>query len=1061
VRDVSGDVVTGRSTQSLYRTRALVGLASDVWVVNPRSGFPLKLLVAGADGKPRAGEKVKLVLVRRKWVAVASEHADATRYQGKYEDESVATQSLVSAAHALPVHFPLSAGGEYRVDAVLEGATVGATRSVWAYGSDAYGTWDNHARMNLRADRASYRSGETARLYADVPYARAFGLLTLEREGVLEARVLELLGAGTPIEVPLDERRVPNVFASLAVVPSGLGSGNPAAGPPLRIGYQELKVDPEKRRLRVAIEPKTTQARPGDSVDVAVRVSDVEGRPARAEVTLWAADEGVLKLTGYTTPDPFVPAYERHSHQVRTAASLLRWVVSNETDFSEYGGDANGGEGSAFRSRFLGTAFFSKALVTDARGEARVTLPLPDNLTRWRVMAAVADSGERFGAAETSIETSKPLQIEPSLPRFLTRGDALEATVLVHNRTRVQGTVGVSLDVTGAELVGPREQNVELAPGAQAPVRFTVRANTPGAAIANGSLPDARFRATARLGAERDGFDVSIPVHAPTLFQARLVGEGRLEQPQNVAFELPKTAEPGLAELDVAIAPGVLASIGGSLDALIEYPHGCVEQTTSRLIPMVLLEKVLRSSGDPRLSTKEHRSRMEHAVSHVLKHQNDDGGFGLWPDSDSEGFLTAYALFGLFTARDHGYDVPASSLTRGVGYLSQHGADGEDMHGQFAPRETKPFAAYVLAAAKQDDGGLGKRLVEARHALSHFGVGLLGAAFAQRNPAPGGGATDLLGELGRARRKTALGALIAESTSADQRAHADIFEYGRDLRATAAAVRALTLAGRGREADDLIAGILGERRSDGSWGTTYNNLWALHALVDYAERVQGNVSDGRVQITLGGAPVANFVLSKDARYKSFSIPADRLPAPGNGGDLRIMAPAGSPFRFTARLRFASTVAAQAPVDRGFSVTRALFDAKSGAPVKEPRQGQLLRVRLQVTTSEPRNQVALIDRLPAGFEPVDTALVTSASDSNSNSDADSDARGGPSYVWSWRELHDERVTHFADHLQAGTHTVEYLARASRTGTFLRPAPSAEMMYQPDVFGHGAIETIQVR
>ncbi|MGC4087963.1 MAG: hypothetical protein QM756_08710 [Polyangiaceae bacterium] len=201
---------------------------------------------------------------------------------------------------------------------------------------------------------------------------------------------------------------------------------------------------------------------------------------------------------------------------------------------------------------------------------------------------------------------------------------------------------------------------------------------------------------------------------------------------RTLRFELPKSAEPGLGELSVNVAPGVLASMSGSLDALIDYPHGCVEQTTSRLIPMVLLENILRHSGDTRLSGKEHHAKMEAAVRHVLNHQNADGGFGLWPSSPSEGFLTAYALWGLLTARDHGYAVPASSVTAGLAYLARNTTEGGDMHGQFAQQDTPPFAAFVLAAAKQADGGLTKKLLQEQGTLSRFGIGLLGAALAQR-----------------------------------------------------------------------------------------------------------------------------------------------------------------------------------------------------------------------------------------------------------------------------------------------------------------------------------------
>jgi uncharacterized protein YfaS (alpha-2-macroglobulin family) len=196
-------------------------------------------------------------------------------------------------------------------------------------------------------------------------------------------------------------------------------------------------------------------------------------------------------------------------------------------------------------------------------------------------------------------------------------------------------------------------------------------------------------------------------------------------------------------------------------------------------------------------------------------------------------------------------------------------------------------------------------------------------------------------------------------------------------------------------------------------------------------------------------------VTEKARLKTARLGPSELPQPGTRGRLTLTAPKGSSLRFAARLRWASTVSAQKPIDRGFSVKRELVDAQSGAPVTTPSVGQLLRVRLTITTSEARDQVALIDRLPAGFEAVDTALKTSQQDPNASVASPS------SEDWVWRELHDERVTHFADSLSAGTHTAEYLVRATRSGTFLRPALSAEAMYAPDIYGHGAVETVTVK
>jgi hypothetical protein len=138
------------------------------------------------------------------------------------------------------------------------------------------------------------------------------------------------------------------------------------------------------------------------------------------------------------------------------------------------------------------------------------------------------------------------------------------------------------------------------------------------------------------------------------------------------------------------------------------------------------------------------------------------------------------------------------------------------------------------------------------------------------------------------------------------------------------------------------------------------------------------------------------------------------------------------------------------MSHGLTVTRILLDAETGQLVTTPKLGQLLKIQLTLETPRVRRQIAVQDFLPAGLEPIDTALRTSGSH------GDDQVAG----YWSHRELHDERVTFFANYLSAGKHEASFLARATRAGTFVRPAPRAEAMYDPDVFGVGAIETVRV-
>ena len=1034
LEDEAGDSITARKAIPHTRTEALVGVQSKRWVVSPSSGWDLDVVAETPEGKAAPGKLVELELVRRHWVSVAVKERWGTRYSGSYQRTVVTKKHITSEGRPTRVHFDLPGGGDYEVRAKLSGGQYFARESVWAYGAGASGSYDNNPRMSLRADKDGYEPGETATLFVGSPYEKSTALVTVEREGILEARVEQLTSAQTPVQVALRGRHLPNVFASVTVVPRQLGSGgSPAAGVPFRMGYTELKVSPEERRLKVRVEPARKDYRPGEKAQVSVQVHDHRGKPVQAEVTLWAADEGVLMLTGYGTPDPFAPAYKSHPHAVSNATSLTHWMSPDPYDWSGTGGDydvAEDGQG-AFRSRFLGTAFFSKrAVVTNARGEATVEMPLPDNLTRWRVMAAVADSGARFGKAEASFVTNKPLQLVPALPRFLTAGDEVDATFVLHEQSGVGGTAEVDVQVSGGKLQGDAKRTVSLSANSSLPLRFRVKAAKAG---------EVRFRARAKLAGKRDAVEMTLPVHPPANWQRTQLGEGRIDGTQALAVALPKSAEAGFGELSVTLAPGVLASLEGGVDALLEYPHGCVEQTTSRLIPMVLLEDLLKSSGDERLSGQTHKARMDKSIAHVLDHQNHDGGFGLWPSSDSEGFLTAYALWGLTTAKKHGYRVPSVRLERGFAYLKRHVKDGDDMHGQFSSLETIPFASYVLEYAGRGDTELATKLSKKHTALSRFSVGLLGSALAKHDAGP-----TLLGSLQGARAIGPKGgAFIREGEGGGT------FAHGRDLRATAIAVRAHLDAGRPAEAEALVAGVLNRRQKDGSWGTTYNNLWALYALGGYAKERTGD-KPVPVEVKLGGKTLKRLTLTPGSPLKRLSIPARDLPAPGSTTQLELVAPKGSRARFVATLRFVATSQNKKPREHGLKVTRQLLDADTGKAVTQPQRGKVYKVRLTVDSASAREQIALIDRLPAGFEPIDTNLKTSIS-----------ASDGSSWVWVWRELHDERVTFFADRLPAGARSAEYLVRATRTGSFKRPAARAEAMYDPAVWGEGVAEQLVVR
>ncbi len=1022
VTDAADDTTTARTVQRLDRTESFVGVASDRWVVAPREGWDLRVVALDRRGRPRPGQTLELELERGWYNSVAEPGPHGVRYRTSREQTVVARRTVSTTDRPIAVHFDLPGGGDYEVRVRAAGAPAATSARVWAWGDGGSAAAENHPRVELRLDRDGYAPGDVARVHAALPYRTATGLLTVERGGILSARVVELGGGDAPLEVPVLDRYLPNVFVGLALVPRDAAGASPASGSPLRVGYAELSVSPESRRLDVTVEPASPQLEPGESASVKVRVRDHAGKPARAEVTLWAADEGVLMLTGYRTPDPFAPVYARHELDVSTASNLLRWT-SYDPELWEDGGGDGGGAGTALRSRFLSTAFFSRGVVTDGRGEATVRFDLPDNVTRWRVMAVAADAGERFGRGESSVTASKPLQVTPALPRFATEGDLFDAGFLVHNHTGSSATVTVRLAAEGGRILGAAVRELSVADGASLPVRFPLTVGAPGAL---------NLRAEVAGSGARDALALTLPVHDPARVERSVLSEGELAGEVVTEVAVPADARPGSAAIELVTSPSLLASLAPGIESLLEYPYGCAEQKTSRLIPLVVLGDLIEALGIRGFDPRRHRARLEDTLAELERHQTDDGGFGLWVGSEADPFITAYVVFGWLVAQDHGYPVSATRLARGVRYLADGVRRGEPMRGYFSLR-ADPFAGYVLARAGADDGGLLERLASKPAELTRADEAFVAAGLAYRARAGGAtaGLAAILADLQAARQGTSGRATIPERSSGGG------FGTGSELEATALAAHALVVAGRVADAEALVRGVIDARLGDGTWGCTYDNLLAVLAVGDLVAAAPPASGRGEVVASLDGTVRARVKLDSATSVGRVVLGADALPAPGSSATLRIVSPPGARFEHLVSLRYVPLARSQGARSRGYGIERALFDAVSGAPVTQPTVGQLLRVRLTIDTPDARRQVAVTDRLPAGFEAVNARLATEQQRVSAEE----------SWEWASSEVRDERVSFFAHHLSGGTTQAEYLARVSRSGEFVWPAATVESMYQP--------------
>ncbi|MBA3317904.1 MAG: hypothetical protein H0T50_07400, partial [Gemmatimonadales bacterium] len=446
VTDVNRQTVSATASVVVHPAAFYLGVKpeGESWFWSAGKPASVGVIAVRPEGQRVSGVKVEGVVVRREWHQVRRERAGYAELVGEWVSDTVARCALTSAADPRACGFTPPAGGSYIASFRAEDAAgrVALTSLYrWAVGSD-WVPWNDESqfKMDVVPDRTRYAVGDTATILFASPFTGAEAWITLEREGLIEQRRLRIESGTTTLALPITEAFAPNVFVSIVVARGRSARPGPLddpGRPTVRVGYAELRVTPERKRLAVRVAPVAAEYRPGDTARVAVEVHDGSGTGQRSEVTLWAVDEGVLALTGYRTPDPLDLLYRPRGLGMRLASTLT--TVTPQVPEGEKGKRAPGGGGGAdaadiLRSRFQTTAFFLGSLVTNARGQGVASARLPDNLTTFRVMAVAVTAGDRYGSGQSSLLVTRPLVARPALPRFLREGDRFAAGVVVNRR---------------------------------------------------------------------------------------------------------------------------------------------------------------------------------------------------------------------------------------------------------------------------------------------------------------------------------------------------------------------------------------------------------------------------------------------------------------------------------------------------------------------------------------------------------------------------------------------------------------------------------------------------
>jgi uncharacterized protein YfaS (alpha-2-macroglobulin family) len=1069
--DLNGEVQTVSQTSRLWPAAVVVGLRLPGWAAS-RGDARLTAVVLDTEGRPLAGRDVEVVgrvqqtLTTRKRIVggfYAYDNQRSSRELGRLCSGRSDAQGRVHCDITLKDSGEIELVARAKDDA---GRASEAAATLWVVAGDErwWFAQDNDDRIDILPDRRELAPGETARLQVRMPFKQATALVTVEREGVIDARVLTLSGREPIVEVPIPTADAaggrgwaPNVNIGVFVQRGRLreapwwsiftwGWRDPAdwwrafrhegtdwraptaladlAKPSFKFGVAALTVGLAEQRLEVKVTPDKAQYGVRETVKAVVRVSH-GGKPAAgAEIAFAAVDEGLLALARNDSWALLEGLWRPRPWGVETASAGSEVIGRRH-----YGRKAlppgGGGGRNPTRELFDTLLLWRGTVALDANGEARLEVPLNDSLTSFRLVA-IADAGpERFGTGSASVRVSQDLQMLSGLAPLVREGDRVDAGFTLRNSTPRAMTVQAALaGRAGAQAITLAPQTVALAAGAAAEVKWTV--NVPE------GVPRIEWEAAAVEigGAAKDRVKITQAVASPVPVRVWQGTIQPLEGKASLPFAPPEGALPGRGGLQLTLQPSLAAALPGLRRYFETYPYSCLEQKASRAIAL----------GDDKIWAT--------LRGELAGHLDADGLAGYFPPPPGSApggsdRLTAYLLAAAHEAGLAWPDAEREAMLRGL---------ADFVTGRLERRFPAPRA------------DLDVRKLAALEALARHGrvePRMLGSIAYTPAAWP---TSALLDAWSLYEREAALPERAARLAELQRLLRSRLVEGGSTLKfsteteddwwwlmesadgnAARLLLAAITAPGWKDDLPRLVSGHLARQRG-GAWRTTTANLWGVLALEKFAKTFESQPVAGLTQ--LRAVPVQQAV---DWQATPAGASA-ALPWPAGGAPLTAEHQgSGRPWLAVQAL---AAVPLKAPLNAGYRITRSASAVERKAPEAWSR-GDVMRVRLEIDALADMAWVVLSDPLPTG-----AAVLGGGLGRDSLVATRGERREGSAWLAYEERAVDVWRAYYA-WLPRGRHVVEYTLRLSASGRFGLPPSRVEAMYAPESFAELPLPALEVR
>jgi uncharacterized protein YfaS (alpha-2-macroglobulin family) len=1041
VTDASRRSINGSANLVATRGSVIARATSDRYVYTPGQTANVRVSTTDYEGRP-VSTRVRLRFVMRTHEKVEKKENEYDPDYVEREVEIGSTEVTTDKEGYAIFDLPITALGSISIKTVVqhdgkEHTSLGG--SIWVADDDRQ--WPescmgyySQSSIKLVPDKKSYRAGETAHVLALLPTEGANLLVTTELDRVRSARRVHVPGRTVILDVPIEASYAPNVFLSVTFVKEG----------DMFTEDRRLVVPARDKLLDLQIIPNKQEYKPRETASYTILARDADGAPVRdAEVSLGVIDEAIYSLSPDFTTNIREQFYGLRYNSVQTSLSISYSfrgfagelpinIASTKpsyqlADFKNEGDQAQ----PLIRKEFKDTAYWQPAAVTGSDGRATVKFRLPDNLTTWRATARAVTGDTKVGVANSKVISRKDVILRLETPRFLTQGDTVTLSGIVHNYLKEAKSTQISISVNGAQLIGPAQQTVTINQQGEHRVDWQVSVQQTG---------QITLLAKALTNTESDAVQLNLDVVPRGLHETKtekwVTTDDSAEQ--QFSLEIPADADLNSRKLRVEVAPSIAGTLFGALDYLTTYPYGCTEQTMSSFLPNVIVAGTVKDFKSTSIrNSSDLKTKVERGRNRLYAFQHADGGWGWWTDDKSDPFMTAYVVYGLTLAKQAGYEIDDARIERGRQRLQN--IFDSDFDNSPAGNDERAFMAYVLAESGGADNRHIEKLFAQRNDLQPYGRALLALALSRQKMDQR--ALEIAGEIERS-------AQVSKSSAYWQGRSSRLgaSPYGQ-TEGTAMSLKALArIKPRSTLLPLAARWLVSERRNAYFWNSTRDTAFAIFGLIDYVKISRELTPAYDLEVYVNGETVIAEHVSDASAARTFVLTRKGSEV-GATNHIRIVKRGKGSLYFSSAVEYYTNdenVAARGSSD--LNVTREYYRLKiepdeyklkwTVVPLAgEIRSGDLLVVKVRVT-GQPGRHVMLEDPIPSGAEQLEAVGNLNFTHTSI----------GWSDWYSSREFRDRRTVFFLDNFD-GDVTFQYAMRVQVPGQFIVAPARAEFMYDP--------------